>query len=525
MTVYDHNQKPRFNILHPIKSLKANFDWRKSQTDINSEVKTKRGTRRPVKKDWTEDYTINLELTKGLYHNQYPGFKLSGGLAYPVIAVPVSFMGFPVIKTNDDNDKTTNEKLATIVERFIMDMKKIHIQSHRDGTCWIYPKYDRESGEVVLEFIPDDTITDIVKDMNTGKVIALYTDERITIKTGYNSTASARRIRIFTAQKVEVMYKEVQGSTNGVIRDKSMRNPIGILPIPFANNSDGQEIRGYSDYERILSNLKNYHDVKLSEAEILAKFKTKMILKGLDNVADWLDQNALDDIDDLDIRDHEIFFNVKNEELDFKVPERTTEGHHLSLKNDFRLIVQGSGIPEIVFGVKTEGNANTAEEQMASLIHFVKDKKRAKVRPYEMLFMAIMRLYQIVEPANRYQADNLVVEWEDLDAVSDKVKSEIFKNFAQGLASIMSVAALTKQQLFELWKQNFPNATKENYDEFIIEIEAMSAFKRITSASLQEGMEMQGFDENGNRTSDPKAISNNRNLWDKLINKNDKNRV
>lgn len=501
MTVTDHSIKPRFNILHPFKSIKKinAFNWQKTKNDIDQESKTRRSARRPVKKDWTEDYVINFELTNAIYHNQYPGFKLSAGLAYPVIAVPVTFMGFPVVTSVDDD--LTTERLVKITERFKMEMKKIHIQSHRDGTCWIYPKYDRESGLVVWEFIPDDSITDIVKDLNTGKVIAIYTDERINIKTGYNSIARVRRIRIFTKQKVEVMYKDVQGSLSGIIRDKSMRNPVGILPIPFANNSDGSEIRGYSDYERILSNLKNYHDTKLAASEILAKFKTKMVLSNLDNVDDWLDQNGLDDIDELDVADSEIFFNVKEEGLDFKVPERTTDGHMLSLKNDFRLIVQGSGIPEIVFGVKTEGNANTAEEQMSALISFVKDKQREKIRPYEILFMATMRLIQIVEPGNNYQPDNLVVTWNDLDAVSDKVKSEIFRNFAQGLAAIMNVAALTKKQLYNLWKENFPNATTEDYNDFIVEIEKMSAFKRLTSSTMTEGMENQGFDENGNPSS------------------------
>lgn len=502
MTITDNSIKPRFNILHPIQSIrKINaFNWDKSQNEIDQASKTRNKSKRPIKKDWTEDYTINSELTKGIYHNQYPGFKLSAGLAYPVIAVPVTFMGFPVVTTKNEDD-LTNERLAAISERFMMEMKKIHIQSHRDGTCWIYPKYDSKSGLVVWEFIPDDSITDIVKDLNTGKVTAIYTDEKIEIKTGYDSVAIVRRIRVFTEQKVEVMYKDVQGSLSGVIRDKSMRNPIGILPVPFANNSDGAEIRGYTDYERIVSVLKDYHDTKLAVSDILAKFKAKMILSKLDNVDDWLEQNGLDDIDDLDIAGKDIFFNIKEEEVEFVFPERATEGYNLNLKNDFRLVVQGSGIPEIVLGVKTEGNANTAEEQMASLISFVKGKQREKIRPYEILYMATMRLIQIVEPGNSFQADNLTVNWDDLDAVSDKVKSEIFKNFAQGIAAIMNVAGLTMTQLHNLWKQNFPNATTEDYDEFLVELHKMSAFKRLTSATQTEGMENQGFDDDGNPSS------------------------
>lgn len=493
--------KQKFSIRNLFRRKKNTFDWNKSQEEINYYTKTKRSPNRPVNQDWTETLVINHELTKGLYHNNYPGFKLAGGLAYPIISVPVSFMGFPIAKTETEDDDT-DKRLAKITERLTMEMKKIHIQCHRDGTCWVYPKFDSETMDVVLEFIPDCTITDIVKDPNTKKVIAIYTDERIKLRTGYNSTATARKIRVFTKSVVQVMYKEINGSLNGIVKDKTMRNPIGILPIPFANNADGDEIRGYSDYERILSNLKNYHDTRLSEGTALNKFKPKWIQGCNDNVGTWLEQNGIDDIDDMDIAETDVVFNIEGKEstaLEF--PERMVDGYEKSLETDFRLICEGSGLPEIIFGVKTKGNANTAEEQMTTFVLYVKDKRRAKVRSYEILFMAVLRLLQMTEPANNYQADNIIVFWDDLDSMSDKVKSEVFKNFAEGMSKLYGSAGFTKKQALKLWKIYYPNATEEDLNDFIIGLEEMGAFKRAVSSSVMEFEEYKGFDANGNPSS------------------------
>ena len=88
------------------------FDWFKKKPTIESSNVIKGLARMPVSKDWTDQYTVNSELTRGLYHNTYPGMKLAGGLAYPPIAIPVNFMGLPVPKPVDDNDETTKAELA-----------------------------------------------------------------------------------------------------------------------------------------------------------------------------------------------------------------------------------------------------------------------------------------------------------------------------------------------------------------------------------------------------------------------------
>lgn len=474
------------------------FNWNKSKSDIDNNSKIRRSARRPVNKDWTEDYVINSELTKGLYHNQYPGFKLAAGLAYPIIATPITFMGYPIISTENKNE-ATDERLKDLTQKLLNNFRDIHTQSHREGTIWVYPKYDSKEMQIVLEFIDDDSIVDIVKDINTGKVIAIYTDEQLKVKTGYNQSVNVRRIRIFTESRVEVQYKG-SGSLPTALKDKSMRNVAGILPVPFANNSDGQEVRGWSDYERVISNLKSYHDLSLSELDILAKFNAKMIQE-VDDFDEWLGVNGFDSISDIDIQNSDLFINrFEKEKTSFEFPERATDGHGKAMKRVFKIIAESSGLPELVLGAKTEGNSNTAAEQMSTLVRFVNDKRREKNVPYKVLFSAILRLLSIVESVN-YEED-LIVEWDQLEAVSDDVKAQIFKDFADGIQKVMNSTAVTKQQLYNLWKINFPAATEETFEEFVKSLWDTGRIKQWGNASLMEAAEFQGFDADGNTNLD-----------------------
>ena len=150
--------------------------------------------------------------------------------------------------------------------------RDIHIQDHREGTIWIWPKLTK--GKLIWEFIPDESVTDIIRSLDTGDIIRLEIREDIKLSLGDGQEATVNRARIFTPTSVKVKYT---GTVPAGIKDKSSRNPAGILPIPFSNDADGEETRGHSDLERIITDLKNYHDIDLAESSILAKFSPKKL--------------------------------------------------------------------------------------------------------------------------------------------------------------------------------------------------------------------------------------------------------
>lgn len=475
-------------------------NWFKTKSVMQQSDPTKQPARHPASIDWTDNYNANWELTYGLYHNTYPGFKLAGGLAFAPIAVPVWFMGLPTVTSEDEQTQVILDELLL---KFALQMQQIHTQCHREGTVWIFPHYDQKKMRLLWEMIPDHAVSDIIRDIDTGDIIKIITDEELTLSIGYNQTANVRRIRTFTAQQIDVKWTVGKGILPTNVADKTMRNPIGMIPIPFANNRDGDTVRGHSDYERIISDLKNYHDVDLAWSDFLAKFKVKMVME-VQNVKEWLENNGYATIADINISTIDLIMNLYDKEkISFAFPERAHDAYVEKLKQIFRKIVEASACPEIVWGLKTEGNRASVEESMATLHKYVHDKQDQKKEPYKKLFQASLQLLNITRMERK--EPEIEVTWDELDAVSDEVRSTIFKNFAEGIAALSNAAAFTKKQLHNIWKIWYPKATEEDCEEFVKEISRMAAFKQWRDADYSTVMDLQG-DENDETTPAEETI-------------------
>jgi len=471
--------------------LSSVFNWFKDNGQTGNPTKVDK--RSPIYRDWTDSLQINYRLTSGIYHNSYPGMKLAGGLAFPPIAVPVWFMGLPYVSPVSEDDET-QEILDSVTLKFSRLLQQIHTQCHRDGTLWIWPHFSIKTMSVIWETIRDDTVSDIIRDLDTNEIIKVITDEQIKISTDYNTTVEVRRKRIFTKQKIEVEYLSGEGLLPSNIKSKVMRNPINILPIPFSNNSDSDEVRGHSDYERIITDLKNYHEIDLAWSRMLSKFNVKMV-QNVQDVKSWKENNGFSSLSEIEIDKIDLIFNLTDKETtDFIFPENAHAAYDQKLKNTYRKIVEESGIPEIVWGLKTEGNRASVEESMGTLMKFVHDKQDQKNDAYKKLYTATLQLSNIVNMRNVPTID-LDVTWDDLDAVSDEVRSIIFRNFAQGMAAIFANASGTKQQAFNMWKNLYPQQTKEDFDEFVKGISDMGGHKQWTTASYNEALDFQPPEE------------------------------
>lgn len=465
------------------------FDFLKSKDTIDAADVTKREPRRPKETDWTNELVINRELTHGLFHNTYPGMKLAGSLAFAPIAIPVWFMGLPIPQPEDENDKSTQEELDELAEELKKEFDKIHTESHLDGTVWVWPKWSTKQNKLVVELILDDSVSDIIRDVETGKIIQIITDENLKIRTGYNRISYVRRIRYFTKTRIDIVWAAGKTSVPEVLKDKSMRNPLGIMPIPFANNVDVNEIRGHSDYERIVTDLKDYHDIDLARSNMLAKFKAKMIQNVID-VDTWLGNHGYTSIGDIDISQIDMIFNLANQEsTEFVFPERAHEAYSATLKQKFYKIIEGSTIPEIAWGLKTEGNNASVEESMGMLIMYVHNKQDQKTSPYKQLFSDCLKIKRYVN-FNRNETP-IKISWDDLDALSDKSKAEIFEKFANGVSQLVGSAGVTKDQLHKLWLMMYPKVTTDKFDEFFKGLSDMGGHVQWKNESYTNTLDFQ----------------------------------
>jgi len=450
------------------------------------------------------DYPVaNAELTQGLYHNAFPGMKLAGSMAFAPIAIPVYFMGLPIPITEDES---IQEVLNDLLLKFSQDMQSINTQCHREGTIWIWPSYDSRERMLRWEFIPDESVSDIIVDINTREILKIIVDEEITITTAYNETANVRRRREFTKQKITVTWA---GQVPENVNDEAYRNPVNILPIPFANNKDGEGHRGYSDYERIIADLKDYNDIDLAQSTMLAKFKIKQVQYFSSSVDEWLNNNGYDTLADIDIAATDFVMNKTDaEKTEYLFPERAYEAWEAALKRKFRKIVEGSGLPELLWGTKVTGNMASAEQQMDTFVLFVKNKQSQKTQVYYELFIASLQL--LVTAGEIPAVPDLKIKWNELSAISEKVKSEIFGNFARGAALLIDAAGITKEQLHKLWEQMYPDTTEDDFETFKGQLTDMAMHKQFKDAAWMETMDLTVDDEDDEEPDEELQINDER---------------
>jgi len=467
------------------------FNWFQKRATQQAAAKIVHIALRPVIRDLSEQFVINSDLTRGIWHNTVEDLKLAGSLAYAPIAVPISFMGLPIPKTIEQNEAEDVE-LKRIVDEHCSELREIHLQCHREGTIWIWPYFDAKKGRVLWEFIPDESIPAFVKDIQGGELQKVFTDDMLLLQIGETAQAKVRRKRTFTAEKIEIRY-EGQQVLDEQIADRTYVNPLGILPIPFANEADGNEKRGHSDYQRILSDLKAYHDLELATLDLLARFKAKLVLT-VDDVERWKTNNPQfgSDLSLLNLSTADLLFVMHDEKAEVIFPTGAHESYLSAKKTIFRKLIEATGIPEIAWGVKTTGNHASTEEQMTVLIRRVEDKRQQKNGPYEKLFIATRQLEALSGFGGQIDPQNVGIFWNLLDSVSDSVRSEIFARFSEGVSKLISSAGMTMAQLYKLWQINFPQATEEDFEDWKVNLQETVAHKRMSSASVMDLLDAAG---------------------------------
>ena len=468
------------------------FNWFQKWGAQKEAAKVVHIAARPIVRDLTEQFVVNADLTRGIWHNTVEALKLAGGLAYAPIAVPIAFMGLPIPKTIEQNEAEDLE-LARVVDEHCAELREIHLQCHREGTIWIWPYFNARKGRVLWEFIPDESIPSMIKDLQGGELQKIFTDEMLLLQIDDTTQAQVRRRRTFAPKKIEITYEGQYQVIDEKIADRTYVNPIGILPIPFANEADGDEKRGHSDYERILSDLKAYHDLEFATLDLLARFRAKLALT-VNDVEAWKANNPQfgSDLSSLDLSTSDLFFLMPEETIEVIFPEGAHESYDAEKKNIFRKLVEETGIPEIAWGVKTTGNHATTEEQMAVLVRKVEDKRQQKNAPYKRLFVATRQLETLAGFGAEVDPGNVEVQWNLLDSVSDSVRSEIFERFTQGVSKLISSAGATMAQLYKLWQLNFPQATEEDFEDWKVNLAETVAHKRMSGASVLDLLDAAG---------------------------------
>lgn len=435
-------------------------------SSTTTETSTYRKRSVPASVDLTFPDVVNTALTKGLWNNSVAGYKLGAQLCYAPIAVPLAFMGFPHFDCEDWDAVNDAEFWEAVLQQYndeyIQTKEQIQRMCHRDGTIIIWPWYDSTAGLVRWKFIKPNQIDKVVINPETDEIISIstaidfqYYDESGSIK-WYSET------RIYSKKLVIV---QRSGTVPSSLKNEEIRrNPIGILPVIFRNNWEVGEFEGHSDLERIIPHIKAYSEINLKAHQEAANNRSKLAQGTRDSEA-WLKRNGFTDINDIDISTIDFILNQGEEEkTELLTTEKILDTPIRLMENDFYNIVEGSGIPEICWGLKTEGNHASAEEQMGVFLSFVAGKQRQAHDPYMQLIKATAQLEALAN--NRQAPDNLIITWDDLDSLTEKERSEIFMNWGKTLAEMLDKHAIDLQSVHGLLYKLTNGKITSDYDNF-----------------------------------------------------------
>lgn len=421
--------------------------------------------------DFTNNIVADVNTTKKLYRNTLPGYKLAGVFAKNIIDTPIAFCGAPSPQTDD-------EDIIKFFKKYNPDFTKILKQAHREGTVWIWPWFNSKRSEVKLKFIEDNQVSEIEQDPTTDEIVSVTRTRTINLK-----NKSVQEKTVYTRSKITTTY-------DSVYKNSVKRNILGILPINFTNMAEGGEIRGISDYENILPDLQDYHRTALSMSVQLNDFKTKLVQTIEGNPDQWAEDQGFADLNDFIINSSpqkvSMIFNGKDDKTEFLTAKGAIDSNIAALKISYKKIVQGCRVPELFWGLKQEGNHATAEESMTALINLVDEKRIQANANLELLMNSMLRL-DLMSRGQVLQ-EEISLTWNQLDAVSDISRSEIFKNFCDGISKAFNAGVLTPGMAYDLWRENYPSATNITEAEFLEGIKKTTVLLQKQKTSYTETM-------------------------------------
>jgi hypothetical protein len=322
---------------------------------------------------------------------------------------------------------------------------------------------------LVWEAIPDDAITQIVVDPDSGEILELYVDEYIYFNKRYQALEYGRRERHITRERVSERWR---GSIN---RQVVYPNPFGFLPVPFGRDCWEGEWRGASVFARALRLIRATHDISYKRDEILATFTPKLvqtIAGGQAQVAQWRRHNALTDDKPFDPYGMDFVINQDGDRTEFLNPGDMTSGHNAAIRDNERRIIIASGLPQLFFGELSTGTQAGGETQSKVAVDNVKDEQAGLLKPTLEL---VNQSLTILAHLRFTSVPRVRVAFGALDLMSAEQKARVLGMYASALSALMGSGTLTPDGALYFTKLLFSDFPARSREELLDGMKEMIA--------------------------------------------------
>jgi hypothetical protein len=368
----------------------------------------------------------NEELEK-IFTGQNHDYDLAAGPFNKQILTVARLVGVPILPAKCER-----------IQRLLLDEYPIIVlRALINGTHWVFPQWDNESGSIALEHIKDSTIggDGLRLDPITKKIRAVVIREQIRYipdsKNFLGFQDLVQRERIITSENI---LERIAGRRN---ESREYRNPFGFMPIGFAYNSLG-EWRGTSVYSGVLRLLRDNHSIRRNRDEILARFKPKAMIKS-QTVDQWVQRNQKQNRQSSDRYDPfaaDVVTNSPSEEFNYvSLPSNVAADHTAALEDNNKEILISSMLPEIFSGRMATGNYASSEFQHEQGIAAIKAIRRELTKATKAL---INQLEAIDAHIHWREARELEVEWDNLQLASPLTQSQTLTNVVGAVVQMVS---------------------------------------------------------------------------------------
>lgn len=477
-----------------------------SSTTTNTLTK-RRGTKSTI--NLTFPTTIDYDYAMDLYYNRKPGYKLGAFFCYSIIAIPLTFMGFPHFDVEDwkkvKNKKWWEIRFKFYNEKMIIDKQDIQKLCHITGTVGVFPWFDSKAGFVKLYFIKSKYITDIYTNPDTQELTGIKTEIKYIFNWEDGKEYNFTEVKIYTKNQVKTIRTGI--FPPGIRGTEIKRNPNGELPVFFTNDRERGEFEGHSDFQRIVPLVKAYADILLEAHEEVLNMKAKLIQK-VENLNKWLQANGYNNVDEVSIENVDFVLNVGEETTDIIVPQHLIENHIKILNLYFWNIIETARIPEIFMGKNMSGNHASAGKQDKYGLAFVAAKQQQAHPQYVKLANIIIKLDAMAY--NQNPPENIICTWDDFDSMTEVERAEVFDKWCAGFQKLGDNHGIDMQGIHAMLLQLTKGMITEDYKNFKKQVEeygSLRAFLEQDYGGMKDFQQDDSDDnENGNGKGDNEEL-------------------
>jgi hypothetical protein len=423
----------------------------------------------PSTQDTTAGLAANVELLRGMWTGTDDRINLAAPLLYAPVNTIRALVGSPILVA--DNPET-QAYCNSLMKRLLVDEAPLITQSALVmGTTWRFPRM-LQNGRLIWETIPDDEVQGLRDD--GGEITELWTHKIVT----ENRRGSPLALPALYTERRHFTRDYIDIETTGAVsRRERVYNWLRSMPSPFGHDCWEGSWRGTSVYSRVFRTAKFSHDVLYKAAQILSKFNPKLVQSLFDagekTAENWLEQRL--NVKKLDVLQAELLVNVINdagqsETTDLKsLASDAVAGHERMLDRLYKMIIDGSGIPEIFWPQQLTGAQNyaTASTQTMLGIETIKGIQREMTKWYEKCANESAALESYV---NMSGSGSIRVEWSKMTILAPTERAQVFSGMASGLSSLYNSGVLTENGLLYWITQFFPDYPDKTPEELTAEI-------------------------------------------------------